>query len=79
MLEHVGENLGPFSIKQVVRGPERGSKINPTMSVIGFQPTGQDLADPEFTELMRERYNREAWRRKERADGKQEQRYGGPE
>lgn len=79
MFDHVLESLGPFSVKQIVRGQERGSEIGPVMTGIGFQPTGMALTDPERYDRGKKRHDKSDWKRKERADRREEQRYNGPD
>lgn len=76
---HTVDSMGPISMRNVAKGPRRGTNLSQFEQWMGMQPTGMKLTDPEgFSRMMRYK-DMQAERLKQRHQKREEQRYGGPE
>lgn len=77
--QHVFDNLGPFSIKNIIRGQKEGSNIGPVETVLGLQPAGKAMTDKEGYEGTLRYLQSKEWQRKLKADGREQSKYKGPQ
>ncbi len=75
---HVLDNLGPFGVKNVLKGQKEGSNISGVESLLGFQAAGRQMSDPEGYGRQMKGIETKEWRRRMKADEREERRYKGP-
>lgn len=76
---YAAKNLGPFTAKNLAQGSPRGSKLPAIMTFLGFNPAGSQYSNPQRYEKMQSRASDKDWKRKERGDRREQQRYQGPD
>jgi hypothetical protein len=73
--KHVGESMGPISMKAQAQGQKAGSNIGKVESFFGLRAAPQRLVDPEGYEAMMAKIRQNEWRRKTRGDERQKSLY----